>query len=146
MVVFETHIADDLFRSTMSSQLTSLVPVLDGTNYQQWAAAMQSFLMSQGQWKCTKPGAYNPGHNYVKKTDSEGASSSKLEIDEDVSRIYEELAEKALGNIRLHLHHTIGYQHNEESDPSALWNTLRKPTGFLECLRHSSSLKDSWRP
>ena len=33
----------------MSSQLTNLIPVLDGTNYQQWSAAMQSFLMSQGQ-------------------------------------------------------------------------------------------------
>ena len=32
--------------------LTQLVPVLDGTNYQQWASAMQSFLMSQGQWGC----------------------------------------------------------------------------------------------
>ena len=113
----------------MSSQLTSLVPVLDGTNYQQWAAAMQSFLMSQGQWKCTKPGAYNPGYKNVTKTDSEGASSTKLEIDEDISGPYEELAEKALGNIRLRLHNTIGYQHNEESDPSALWETLKDKYG-----------------
>ena len=45
----------------MSSQLTNLVPVLDSTNYQQWSATMQSFLMSQGQWKCTKPGAAAPG-------------------------------------------------------------------------------------
>jgi len=35
----------------MSSTLNTFVPVLDGTNYQQWAAAMQSFLMSQGQWR-----------------------------------------------------------------------------------------------
>ena len=44
----------------MSSQLTNLVPVFDRTNYQQWVAAMQSFLMSQGQWKCIKPGADVP--------------------------------------------------------------------------------------
>ena len=44
----------------MSSQLTNLVPVFDGTNYQQWVAAMQSFLMSQGQWKCVKPSADMP--------------------------------------------------------------------------------------
>ena len=25
--------------------------MLDGTNYQQWAAAMQLYLMSQGQWR-----------------------------------------------------------------------------------------------
>ena len=36
------------------------IPMLDGTNYQQWSAAMQSFLMSQGQWKCMKEGADAP--------------------------------------------------------------------------------------
>jgi hypothetical protein len=29
----------------MSSQLNTFVPVLDGSNYQQWAAAMQSSLV-----------------------------------------------------------------------------------------------------
>ena len=38
----------------MSLQLTTLVPVLDGTNYLEWSAKMRSFLMSQGQWKCVK--------------------------------------------------------------------------------------------
>ena len=33
----------------------SLVPVLDGTNYQDWAAAMQSFLISHTGGK----GVYN---------------------------------------------------------------------------------------
>jgi len=113
----------------MSSQLTSLVPVLDGTNYQQWAAAMQSFLMSQGQWKCTKPGASNPGISWETKTDTEGKSESRPVVDEAVSTPYEELAEKALGNIHLHLHHTIGYQHNEETNPSDLWETLKEKYG-----------------
>ena len=35
----------------MSSSLTTLVPVLNGPNYTRWAPIMQSFLMSQGQWK-----------------------------------------------------------------------------------------------
>ena len=40
----------------MSSTLQTFIPVLNGTNYQQWAAAMQSYLMLQGQWKvCTYP-------------------------------------------------------------------------------------------
>ena len=113
----------------MSSQLTSLVPVLDGTNYQQWAASMQSFLMSQGQWKCTKPGASNPGVSWETKTDEAGKSASRPVVDEAVSTPYEELAEKALGNIRLRLHNTIGYQHNEENDPSILWETLKEKYG-----------------
>ena len=35
----------------MSTSLTTLVPVLNGANYTSWAPIMQSFLMSQGQWK-----------------------------------------------------------------------------------------------
>ena len=50
-LVIETNIADDLLQIPMSSSLTTLVPVLDGTNYQQWASAMKSFLLSQGQWR-----------------------------------------------------------------------------------------------
>jgi hypothetical protein len=34
----------------MSSALTNLVPILDGSNYQQWAPPMCNFLKSQGQW------------------------------------------------------------------------------------------------
>ena len=48
------------FADQMSSQLTNLVPMLDGTNYQQWYTAMESFLMSQGLWKCMKEGADTP--------------------------------------------------------------------------------------
>jgi hypothetical protein len=38
----------------MSSALTNLVPVLDGSNYQQWAPPMRNFLKSQGQWLILK--------------------------------------------------------------------------------------------
>ena len=40
----------------MSSALYSAVPnALTGPNYLEWAQAMQSFLMSQGQWAaCTQ--------------------------------------------------------------------------------------------
>ena len=48
-------------------------------------------------------------------------------------------AEKAMGNIHLRLHHTIGYQFNSEESPAALWQTLKKkygapgmPTAFKE--------------
>ena len=35
---------------TMMSQLTSLVPVFDGQNYNLWAQPIKVFLMSQGLW------------------------------------------------------------------------------------------------
>jgi hypothetical protein len=44
----------------MSLQLTNLVPVLTRPNYQEWAAYMHSYLMSQGQWKCVKKDATPP--------------------------------------------------------------------------------------
>ena len=96
----------------MSSQLTSFVPVLDGTNYQQWASAMQSYLMSQGQWKCVKPGATVP----VLKT--EATSEDKVTgTQEDIDAWHED-EEKALGNIRLCLHFTIGAQYSEYELPA----------------------------
>src|SRR5882762_7295705 len=107
----------------MSSQLTNLVPVLDGVNYQQWASAMQSFLMSQGQWKCTKLSATTPvvtGKGKGKdKDEPEGP-----EVTESDLAAYLEDAEKALGNIRLRLHHTIAYQFDSYSDPAVLWYAL----------------------
>src|ERR1700733_3240880 len=33
-----------------SNQLTSLVPIFDGSNYGTWTKAMKAFLMSQGYW------------------------------------------------------------------------------------------------
>src|SRR5258708_3222483 len=103
----------------MSSQLNSFVPVLDGTNYQQWASAMQSFLMSQGQWKCAKEGANPP----TVKTDGE-VTMGQDELDK-----WNQDSEKAVGNIRLRLHHTIGYQFNSQEDPSKLWTPLKEKYG-----------------
>ena len=33
-----------------SNNAASLVPILDGTNYRQWAVAMKAFIMSTGMW------------------------------------------------------------------------------------------------
>ena len=35
----------------MSNALTTLVPVLDGTNYHKWFKAMQVYLMSMDLWE-----------------------------------------------------------------------------------------------
>ena len=68
----------------MSSQLTNLVPILDGTNYQQWVATMQSFLMSQGQWKCVKEGADVPSE--IKVEDSVTNAAEIVSWLEDAER------------------------------------------------------------
>jgi hypothetical protein len=109
----------------MSSQLTTLVPVLDGTNYQQWASSMRSYLQSQRVWKCVKAGAKPPPETIdTTQTNEKGESfTTSTDNSKEVSD-WEEKSEQALGIIRLRLHHTISYQYNAEDDPEALWKTL----------------------
>ena len=115
----------------MSSTLQTFVPVLDGTNYQQWAAAMQSYLMSQGQWKvCIVPPPTKEELDAATASSSTSTASAKAsakaaEKPTSNSTNLEETAMKALGNIRLRLHHTIGYQYADEESPYRLWNQLR---------------------
>src|SRR5258708_1226123 len=113
----------------MSSQLSSFVPVLDGTNYQQWAASMQSYLMSQGQWKCTKYLAMAPAVVTTTSGTEETGIYTTMTGQEELDK-WNQDSEKALGNIRLCLHYTIGYQFNEETDPSDLWESLKNKYGM----------------
>ena len=114
----------------MSSNLSSFVPVLDGTNYQQWAAQMQSYLMSQGQWPCCVTAA--PTKMKVETTEEDGEGHTKTyesisnqeEIDEWIKNNM-----KAVGNIRLRLHHTISYQFNEVDQAHQLWKDLKTQYG-----------------
>ena len=100
----------------MSSTLQTFIPVLDGTNYQQWAAAMQLYLMSQGQWKvCIVPPPTKEELNATAASSSTSTASAKAsakvaEKPTSDSANLEETAMKALGNIHLCLHHTIRYQ------------------------------------
>ena len=126
----------------MSSMLTQLVPVLDGTNYQQWASAMQSFLMSQGQWSCITTEVPNSIVSFIKDVKKSAQASvmpkkpSEEAVEEEAAPpTSEEVARwtenniKAVGNIHLRLHHTIGYQFNDEGSAYALWWLLKERYG-----------------
>ena len=118
------------------SLTTSLVPVLDGTNYQQWASAIKSFLLSQGQWRVISKPA--PIFEAATTTASTSTSGKKKDTEEDepveelmvttdnqeVIDKFEDLNNKAVGNIRLQLHHTIGYQFNDIDSAQTLWGLL----------------------
>ena len=90
---------------------------------------MQSFLMSQGQWKCTKPGATAPGVTTAEaEAEAEGEPSVSVTAattGKEELASWNEDAEKVLGNIHLHLHFTIGYQFNEVATPAFLWQELK---------------------
>jgi len=102
----------------MSSNLSTYVPVLDGTNYQEWAAKMQSYLMSQGQWRCIQ-----------KAPPSEVKDEHDVVTNQSVIDDWDENISKAVGNIRLRLHHTIAYQYNAEEDAATLWAALNTKYG-----------------
>ena len=115
-----------------SSHCPGSLRLFNGTNSQQWSAVIQSFLMSQGQWKCTKPGAATPGVTSAEaKPEAEGEPSTSVTATtskEDLTS-WNEDTEKALGNIHLRLHHTIGYQFNEVDTPALLWQSLKNRYG-----------------
>jgi hypothetical protein len=132
----------------MSSQLTTLVPVLNGSNYQQWASAMQSYLMAQGLWKCVKADRTISSVGYSTKeeevTDSKGKARAvdvpRVTNQDEVNSWYE-AAEKALGSIRLRLVDNIGIQHSKVNDPANLWKALLEAHGSPGMSRAFSEFK-----
>ena len=59
----------------------------------------------------------------------EGGPSVTVTTRKEEVASWNEDAEKALGNICLHFHHTIGYQFNDVTNPSTLWETLKVKYG-----------------
>jgi len=120
----------------MSSTLNTFVPVLTGPNYQQWAASMQSHLMSQGQWPVTK----NPMSTVYSVT------STDEKFDQDKQDKVQDTNDKAVGNIRLRLHHTIGAQYLETDDAHSLWEDLKKKyasPGFAQAYHEMKGVVDT---
>ena len=106
----------------MSSSLTTLVPMLNGSNYTSWAPMMQSFLMSQGQWKVMDPPPVPIEQSPA--TNTKEAVYSNQEI-----TTWSDLNIKALCNIRLRLHHTIAYNQHNAKTAAQLWDTLEENYG-----------------
>jgi hypothetical protein len=129
----------------MTSQLTSLVPILDGTNYQEWSAKMTSFLMSQKQWKTIRGvSGYPPGTGPDPKTKGKTIITEQSLYDD-----WKDLKEQALGNIRLRLHFNIGYQFNEADDPKVLWEELKTrygTPGITSAFVHFKAIMDTTIP
>ena len=107
----------------MSSSLTTLVPVLNGPNYTSWAPMMQSFLMSQGQWKVMDPPPVAIEETLA--TDTKEAVLSN----QDKGTAWWDLNTKALSNICLRLHHTIAYNQCNTKTAAQLWETLEASYG-----------------
>ena len=134
----------------MSSSLTTLVPVLTGPNYQVWAPAIKSFLMSQGQWhvlSCPCP------YDITLDKDGNPLKSDKMpnqdKIDKNQEKIenWEDDNSKAVGNITLRLSPAIQGNYTDPSMESAgvLWAALeklyRKPRVIATYLEFQAAIK-----
>jgi hypothetical protein len=131
----------------MSSALNSFVPVLEGHNYQSWAPAMTSYLMHAGHSKVFKKGSpYQKLCNkyYLKEVELKSEQKDKdavilptfkdivdfLEADEEKEvDEWEEMNAKALGSIRLRLHHSIQYKFKDLPTAKELWGALESEYG-----------------
>ena len=118
----------------MSSSLTTLVPILTGPNYQVWAPAMKSFLMSQGQWRVlSRPCPYNitrdKDGNELKE--SELPNQDKINENQEKIEDWEDDNSKAVGNITLRLSPTIqgNYTNPSMEYAGTLWVALEKSYG-----------------
>ena len=136
----------------MSTSLTSLVPVLDGPNFKQWAPLMRSFLMAQGQWVILSRDCPTPDWQAKTVTDEDGTSTTvddKAEppVNHEEYDKWQETNAKGLGNILLCCHPEIQYKYGEAKYATVLWRNLDEEYGkpgiiaaYVE-LRHALDTK-----
>jgi hypothetical protein len=132
-----------------SNNTTSLVPILDGTNYRQWAVAMKAFIMSTGLW------AYVEG--YVdreefpdKKEDLVKLSDARKEEIHIAQRAWDKDDNMVIGQIILRLAPTVQQNHTTYVTSFSLWRALKDSYGkatastvfkdFKDCLNARISL------
>ena len=98
-----------------SSNNASLVPVLDGTNYRQWAVAMKALIQSTGMWAYPK-GKIEREH-FPDDDDEYKAlpATRKAEILTSINK-FEKNDGMVLGQIMLRLSPTI--QQNHQLSPA----------------------------
>ena len=86
----------DILYTEMSNALTSLVPILDGTNYREWSKAMQAYLMSMDLWE------------YANGDESELTLSATATDDERAThKAWKSANQKALANLVLRVNPII---------------------------------------
>jgi hypothetical protein len=90
---------------------------------------MRAYLMAQGQWMIL--GKTRPTSIDTVTAAQVAADKSLVEIDgneEDVEK-WDETNGKALGNMTLHLHHTLSHKYHTQGNTGALWMALENNYG-----------------
>ena len=111
----------------MSSQLSTVVPVFDRSNYQLWAKAMKAYLMSQGLYGHVSGTVIEPPYPY--KVDEDGKTLTPTK--EELKAYHEEhdpwqhTQDMALVSILLCLLSSVQQNASEVDNAQQLWETLK---------------------
>ena len=100
----------------MSTSLERLVPVLDGTNYRDWAVLMQSFLQMQELWDVVD------GAHRMPTTLTPGAMQSQ-------TTAYNTADNKAIGAITLHIAASLRHYRSANQTACTFWGNLKTAFG-----------------
>ena len=112
----------------MLNALTSLVPVLDGTNYQEWAKAMEAYLMSMDLWE------------YANGDESEPTlSNPPTDAEHAIYKIWKSGNQKALANLILRINPTIREEVASLNIADTIWNRLK---AHFDVIQPTTLFKD----
>ena len=116
----------------MSSQLTSLVPVLTGANYVQWSESITSYLMSLGVWGAVLDVKQAPTAPDALATDADADDIARhAEHRANYKELKDEFKKwnddnlRAMGVIRLRCSPAISSQIKEKETAKGMWDQLK---------------------
>ena len=101
----------------MSTQLTHLVPIFDGSNYGLWAKAIKAFLMAQGLW------------GYVDGTIAQPVGVAGAAPDAAELAAWQRSRDMARGNITLRLSPALQEYADTVANITDLWTNLKDRHG-----------------
>jgi len=107
----------------MSSSLERLVPVLDGTNYRDWAVLMQSFLQMQDLWEVVAGNHRMPAALGQSATAAEKATYTKAYSKWNVAD------NKATGAITLRISASLRHYRGANQTARTFWGNLATAFG-----------------
>ena len=113
-----------------SNNVTNLVPILNGTNYHQWAELRKAYLQQQGAWIMISAIAGIP------PTTLNAEGTNRNNVFE-----WEQMEAKAQGSIRLHLNVEVSRTMQDKTMANSLWDMLKEVYGSTSAMGAFSSLK-----
>jgi hypothetical protein len=120
----------------MSNALTSLVPMLDGTNYREWSKAMQAYLMSMDLWEYANGDEDQP-------TLPDAPTNEEL----TAHKAWRSANQKALANIVLRVNPIIWVDLDALTATDTVWNRLKlyfdvvQPTTVFKDFKEAISIR-----